>query len=336
NVAVVDESGKVLQQGRDVIELQNELGAEAGDAAAELSDPAWQRDGLNAWPDVDELPTQVEINPAGYTLLAYPALIDQGSDGVGLRTVETPERAAAMHRDGVLRLAALTQQAGLSDELRYTPQAEQLRLLYSPMGAYENLTSQLIEQTVGAVYGERVKDYPPRSSAAFDAMLVAGRDELSATLAQLVSLTLSILQQAQQVRLELDPLIQRCPPGWEPAVRQSEEQLRALVGPDFMKQTPREWLPHLPRFLKATQTRLRKLREGKVDRDQAAAAEFASRWDALRQFVVEAKPGDELGTYRWMLEEWRVSLFAQELGTSIPVSDKRLDKQWKKAQRNRG
>ena len=103
-----------------------------------------------------------------------------------------------------------------------------------------------------------------------------------------------------------------------------------------MKQTPSEWLAHLPRYLSAAQARLRKLDEGKVDRDQTLSAQLASRLDPYRRFAADAKPGnDELTTYRWMREEWRVSLFAQELGTSIPVSDKRLDKQWKKAQRVR-
>ncbi|MBB6428399.1 ATP-dependent RNA helicase HrpA [Algisphaera agarilytica] len=335
NIAVVDESGKVLEQGRDVGKLQDDLGAEAGQAAANLSDPAWQREGLREWPDIDELPVQVEINPAGYTLLAYPTLIDEGST-IGLSTVETPERAEAMHRAGVLRLATLVQEPILRDQIKYAPEADQLRLLYSPMGSYDDLSQQLAEHAVSEVYRQRIADYPPRSSAAFEALLAAGRDELDAALTRGVSLTLSVLQRAQQLKLELDKLAANCPPGWEPAIRQTQEQLHELLPPGFVKQTPAEWLAHLPRYLSAAQARLRKLDEGKVDRDQTLAAQLASRLDPYRRFAADAKPGnDELTTYRWMLEEWRVSLFAQELGTSIPVSDKRLDKQWKKAQRVR-
>ncbi|MEM1107158.1 MAG: ATP-dependent RNA helicase HrpA [Planctomycetota bacterium] len=332
NIAVVDESGQLLQQGRDVAALQRELDTASVEAAANLSDPAWQRDGLHHWPDIDELPREVEIEPAGYTLLAYPALTDQG-DAVGLRTLETPERAAAAHIEGVLRLACITQEPLLKSHLSYAAEVDRLRLLYSPIGDYVGLTRQLIEHAVSDVYRMRIADYPPRSAAAFEALLAAGRDELPGALTRVARLALSILERAQQLRLQLDELDSRCPSGWEPAVRQCREQIDELVGTNFVSGTPAEWLPHLPRYLHASLTRLRKLGEGKVDRDQSASAELSSRMDPLRLFTSEARPSEALSAYRWMLEEWRVSLFAQELGTSIPVSEKRLDKQWKKAQR---
>jgi len=333
NIAVVDESGKKLQQGRDVVKLQRELNAEAGQAAADLSDPAWQRDGLTAWPDIDELPPQVEINPSGYTLLAYPALIAQ-TDGVGLRTVETAERAAALHVEGVLRLATIQQSPGLRDQIKYDAKAEPLRLLYSPLGRPAALAAQLAEHAVGQVYRKRIEDYPPRSSAAFEAMLAAGRDELSAALAKVMASVLTILQTVQQLRLSLDQLASDCPEGWEPARRQTQTQLNDLISPNFLVETPAHWLPHLPRYLNASRARLRKLDEGKVDRDQTAAALLESRLAPFRRLATQTTPNAELAAYRWMLEERRVSLFAQELGTSIPVSEKRLDKQWKKAQRS--
>lgn len=332
NIAVVDESGHKLQQGRDVTKLQRELNAEAGQAAADLSDPAWQRDGLTAWPDIDILPEQVEINPAGYTLLAYPTLIDQG-EAIGLCTVETAERAAGLHVEGVLRLATITQGSKLQDQIKFASDGDQLRLLYSPFGKPSELAQQLAAYAVAEVYRPRIVDYPPRSSAAFDALLAAGRDELSAALTGAAATVLSILKSAQQLRLELDKLAANCPPGWEPALRQTQEQWRDLLPSSFVKHTPAEWLPHLPRYLNAARTRLRKLDEGKVDRDKSLAAQLASRLEPFRRFAADAPPNQEITAYRWMIEEWRVSLFAQELGTSIPVSEKRLDKQGKKAQR---
>ncbi|MEL7087124.1 MAG: DUF3418 domain-containing protein, partial [Planctomycetota bacterium] len=103
--------------------------------------------------------------------------------------------------------------------------------------------------------------------------------------------------------------------------------------PDFVSQTAEPWLAHLPRFLNAARHRLRKLREGKIDRDQQNATLLNSRIEPYRRAEITLGAQPELSAYRWMLEEWRVSLFAQELGTSIPVSDKRLDKQWKKIAR---
>ncbi len=333
NIAVVDESGQTLRQGRDVVRLKTELGAEVDKAADNLSDPAWCRDGLTAWPDAGTLPEQIDSHAAGYTLLAYPTLVDQG-DSIGVRTVETPERADALHREGVLRLAKIIQGPVLLDRLEYEFEGDQIWLLYSPIGQPTGLAQQLADHAIEEVYTQRITDHPPRSSAAFEALLSAGRDELHSALNRSIDSARSALQRGQKLQLELDKLVNRCPPGWEPALQQTRDQLRELLPVDFVKLTPPQWLPHLPRFLNAALSRLRKLDEGKADRDQVLAAQLASRIDPFRRFTSVNQKSEAIATYRWMLEEWRVSLFAQELGTSIPVSDKRLDKQWKKAQRS--
>ena len=332
NIAVVDQDGQVLGQGRDVPRLQDELGAEAGRAAAGLTDPAWTRDGLTAWPELDELPPQVEINCDGFKLLAYPALVDQG-DAVGLRTVETPERAAATHTAGVLRLCGLALADRIEDTLRTWPKRDELLLLYSPLGDAAQLGPQVVDQVIEAVFAEKVAAYPPRSAGAFDALVGAGRGDVQDAAERLLAVALSILTAAQPLRLEVEALSASAPPGWEQAVNQSAEQLRELLAGDFVSATPRVWLDHVPRYLQAARQRLRKLREGKLERDRLNAAALETRLGPLRGVGAELAGHAEVVAYRWMLEEWRVSLFAQELGTSIPVSEKRLDKQWKKVQR---
>ena len=333
NVAVVDQSGEVLGQGRDVGALQKQLGAAAGQAVAGLSDPAWTRRGLTAWPgDLGELPDQIEICQDGLKLLAYPALVDEGATA-GLRTIETPERAAASHAAGVLRLCACATEPGLDHALKTHPRLDELLLLYSPLGGSALLGPQFINRAVHSVFDGTIRGYPPRSGGAFEALLGAGRGDLDAALNRLIDQAVDALELAQPLRLELESLAAGCPPGWEPAVEQTSGQIAALLGPAFVRDTPDPWLAQLPRYLRAAQARLRKLREGKLDRDRQNAAAFEARHAPYRRAAAAFPDAEAVGAYRWMLEEWRVSLFAQELGTSIPVSEKRLDKQWKKVQR---
>ncbi|MEM7624021.1 MAG: ATP-dependent RNA helicase HrpA [Planctomycetota bacterium] len=332
NIAVVDEDGQVLGQGRDVPRLQDEYGAEAGRAAAGLSDPAWVRDGLTGWPDVGELPAEVEINHDGFKLLAYPTLIDQET-AVGLRTVETPERATQLHVQGVLRLCAIASADRTGHAIETWPERDRLLLLYSPLGEAARLKHQLIDRVAQQVFGDKVRAYPPRSAEAFEALLGAGRGDVEPAADALCGVVLNILNLAQPLRLELEGISAECPPGWDLAVGQLAAQLAELVSAGFVERTPEAWLPHVPRYLNAARVRLRKLREGKADRDRQNAAVLEGRWGPYRQAAEVVPDHPELTAYRWMLEEWRVSLFAQELGTSIPVSEKRLDRQWKKVQR---
>ena len=108
-------------------------------------------------------------------------------------------------------------------------------------------------------------------------------------------------------------------------------QLVNLVYPGFVRDTPLEWLREYPRYLKAVEQRLDKV-AGQVQRDRVWSGEMAGYWDQYKarqaKHAQEGKRDPELVLYRWMLEEYRVSLFAQQLGTKVPVSDKRLGKQW--------
>ncbi|MFO6376900.1 DUF3418 domain-containing protein, partial [Pseudomonas aeruginosa] len=104
-----------------------------------------------------------------------------------------------------------------------------------------------------------------------------------------------------------------------------------LVYPGFVRATPLEWLKEYPRYLKAIEQRLDKV-AGQVQRDRVWSGELGELWAQyqarLAKHAQEGKRDAELQVYRWMLEEYRVSLFAQQLGTRLPVSDKRLAKQW--------
>jgi len=134
------------------------------------------------------------------------------------------------------------------------------------------------------------------------------------------------------VRLALE---QPRPAAWKYALEDIREQLAALVPVGFLSETPWIWLQHLPRYLRAIALRLGKLGSGAA-RDRQSADLVAPNWrkyqERLSQHRLRGVNDPELAQFRWMLEELRVSLFAQELGTSMPVSAQRLDKQWLKVQ----
>ncbi len=335
NVAVIDENGDRVAQSRNIDALQNNLGARSSTAVAKLVDPVWHRDGLKAWselPHAGKLPPQIETTQHGFTLRAYPALIDQG-DAIGLRLAETPERAEAWHAAGVLRVCTIDSEDEVIRAWRAWPDRDPLLLLFSPLGEADRFEAQLVHRVSLDVYRRPVHDYPPRSTDAYEALLSTGRSEIKPAVYAVCGTALCVLRAGQSLRLELDALKNNCPPGWEPALRQSVEQLRDLVSPTFLHDTPAEWLEHVPRFLAASSARLRKLREGKIERDGQAAAQLEDHLSRWRSSLSTGPDNPEGDLYRWMLEEWRVQLFAQELGTSIPVSEKRLDRQWRKAER---
>ena len=120
----------------------------------------------------------------------------------------------------------------------------------------------------------------------------------------------------------------------EQSVQEMRQHLNELIYNGFIADTPPQWLPHYPRFLKAIEIRLRKLGSAGLVRDQNASAQIAPLWRQYQERRRENEQREivdpELEQYRWMLEELRVSLFAQELKTSMPISVKRLEAQWAK------
>jgi ATP-dependent helicase HrpA len=151
---------------------------------------------------------------------------------------------------------------------------------------------------------------------------------------QLVDVAAQILSTYHQIRVRLDDSY---PPLLEPSIADMKSHLSALVPKGFLLRTPPAWISHLPRFMRALEIRLKKLTNAGLSRDQQGVATIGPLVEQYIGRVAEhARRGivdPNLETYRWMLEELRVSLFAQELKTSIPISIQRLEKQWSLVQR---
>ncbi len=321
NFKVVDEAGAEMASGRDLAALKKKLGQAARLTFAKTPELDIEKEGLTNW-DFGDLPEKIAFTRGGQQLTGYPALEDDG-DSVSIRLFDTPEAAQAAMRAGVrrlLRLALNPQMKQLEKSLPgFTQTAILLRAVASPDDLKEGLLTAITDR---AFIGD---DELPRTAKAFATQKDRARTRLAAVsdAACRILATIAADYQAIQARLAAKP------PGNVAA--DIREQLANLVYKGFLTATPWEQLQHLPRYLKATVRRLGKL-SGAVERDAKWTAAIRELWqDYQKRLEKHRKEGisdPELDKFRWMIEELRVSMFAQELKTPYPVSVKRLQKAW--------
>ncbi len=322
-IAVVDTDGRVVDVSRELAALQREHGAPRG--AAEAAPAQWQRTGLTRW-DVGDLPPAVVVEQRPQPLTLYPAFDDvEGRVDLGLH----PPGAAAVerHRRGVRRLLlkALPQQAALIRERTLADRA--LVLAYHGVGATAALVDDLL---LAAVEQAFELDPPVRSEAEFAARLARGRGQLVTEADALRELLGEILPLQRALRRALEAAEKTAA---HASVRSEvAAQLAELVGPRMLTDTPREWRRHLPRYLRAAEQRWHKRGQRNEPERAAEVRAAAARLDHWRASHPPGAPWPAgVVEYRWLLEELRVSLFAQQLGTVRPVSSKRLEQAWRSA-----
>ncbi|MDE2505133.1 MAG: DUF3418 domain-containing protein, partial [Burkholderiales bacterium] len=267
-----------------------------------------------------ELPELMEVRRGPQVLVGFPALIDRGTH-VEIEVFDEPELAAARHRAGLRRLVALQLREPLRFLEKNIPGLQQMAAYYLSLGTLEELRAQIVDVALDRAF---LADPLPADAAAFKRRLDEGRSRLN-LIAQ------EVARQAGVVLAEYGAALRKLKDARPPreVADDIQAQLQRLVGKRFLAATPWAVLQHLPRYLKAIVLRLDKLR-GDPARDAARLAELRpleQRW--LRR-VAELKgaPHARMDEYRWLVEELRVSLFAQELRTPQPVSAKRLDKAW--------
>ncbi len=335
NFKVVDESGKVLAAGRDLDALRRQLGVEVKQRFNALPQSPWNRDGITRW-DFDDLPERVEIVRNGMALRAYPAVVEdpKSPDSVSLRLFDTPEAARDAMRTGLRKLFMLQLGEPIRHLQRMLPNVSTMCLNYATLGSCDELKRDIVTAAVDlALFDDGVL---VRTRDEFVERAETGWRRLSAAANELAGVAGEILALYQDVSLALSRIY---PPLMSAAIDDMRDQLAHLVPRDFVLSTPCTWLPHVPRFLRALHARLKKLTNAGLGRDSQGLQVVRPLWlryleraAVHRKFAV-ADP--ELTEFRWMLEELRVSLFAQELKTSIPISVQRLEKQWSKVRHDR-
>ena len=358
NFRIVDEHGRQLGLGRSLAALKAELGGQARSAfqalaalkvvalapptsvaaspAAQGASTEPQRSAgrapaaveslaasatqkYSAW-TFGELPELMELRQGAQALVGFPALIDKG-DHVEIEVFDEPDVAARKHRAGLRRLVALQIRDALKYLERNIPDLQKMAAAYMPLGTSEELRTQIIDVALDRAF---LADPLPTDAAAFTRRIDAGRGRLTLVANEIARSAATILvEYAAAVRKIKDA---RAP---KEVADDVAAQLARLMPKRFVADTHWLQLAHLPRYVKGIVMRLDKLRADPA-RDAQRLAELRpleQRWArqlAERKGVVDAR----LQEFRWLLEELRISLFAQELRTPQPVSVKRLEKVW--------
>ena len=274
--------------------------------------------------DFGDVPERREVERNRLRLVVYPAIEDRVS-GVALIEARNAPTAEAISRAGVVRLAML----GLPQQAKYVTKRvtddRDLILLSRGLTLRQSLPDAVTQRAFRECF--LPADVPlPRTAHDFKKMLDDRRAQLSEVADRLVTTITSTLKEWRAVRAALDGLHTG---SFADVVAEVNAQLSLLLPPDFIESTPRPWLDYLPRYLKAIARRIERL-PSNVRRDAELSAKVKPFAAALRTFMAEPAISGlrlELEELRWMIEEFRVSLFAQELKTMIRVSEKRLEEQ---------
>jgi ATP-dependent helicase HrpA len=349
NFRIVDEHGRQLGTGRHLASLKAELGGLARTAFQALAVlklpaaaplPAAPAEGPargvkahlapsakqaveparhTAW-SFGELPELMEIRRGAQTMVGFPALVDRG-DGVEIEVFDEPEMAAARHRAGLRRLVALQIKEPLKYLEKNIPDLQKMAAAYMGLGTLEELREQIIALALDRAF---LAEPLPTDEAAFKRRIDEGRSRLTLIAQEVARLAGQLLAEYGSAQRKLKD---SRPP--KEVADDIQAQLQRLMPKRFMLAAPYAQLQHMVRYLKAVTLRLDKLKADPA-RDATRLAELRpleQRW--LRRLSELKGSGDaRLDEYRWLLEELRVSLFAQELRTPQPVSAKRLDRAW--------
>jgi len=354
NFRVNDEHGRQLGMGRNLAALKAELGGQARSAfqalatlkvaaapapasvpapteaarspgrhgtsaAVPVAAPAAPAAKHTAW-TFGELPELLEVRQGGQSLVGFPALIDKTTH-VEIEVFDEPDVAARKHRAGLRRLIALQ----IRDALKYLekniPDLQRMAVAYMPLGSADELRDQIIELALDRAF---LADPLPTDAAAFARRIDEGRGRLTLIASE-------VARSAGAILIDYAAALRKLKDARAPKEVSDDitAQLARLMTKRFVVATPWAQLAHLPRYLKAIVMRLDKLRADPA-RDAQRLAELRPIEQRYTRHLAERKgvPDARLDEFRWLLEELRVSLFAQELRTPQPVSVKRLDKAW--------
>jgi ATP-dependent helicase HrpA len=285
--------------------------------------------------DFGALPETVELRRGGIRLRGFPALVDRG-DAVAVRVLDSAETAARAHRAGVRRLLVLRLGRELRALRRDLAGLQTLRLWYAkapdappglPLDVPPTLDDELVALIVDRASLEGRETV--RDPAVFEASVQEGRPRLAGVAAETLALATDVLQRYHENRSQLAAPI---PPAWLPSAQDVRAHLDRLVYRGFLLDVPWERLGHYPRYLAAVARRLERLALGALrDRDRLAEMAGLERdWlDREARARAAGRPDPRLEEIRWLLEELRVSLFAQELKTAVPVSIQRIERRWR-------
>ena len=337
NFRVLANDGSVVAEGRSLQQIRNELHGLVGEVdeedeewdgeweyyEEEIEAPRASCDEDDVGPDIiGTLDPTVQIEMQGVLIKAYPALVVEGKQ-VNVRALESESAAARSNRLGLRQLVKKRLAVQLKDVRSNIPGIQKLCLKYSELGGCEALKDDIIDTVIDELFLADAIATPE----AFEEAVQQGKGELYAAVAEWSGLLDSLFDDYREIRKMIrNPNLAQLD-----TVSDIQRQLDALFCQDFITLTDKHWLKQYPRYLRAVKLRYDKSSHN-VARDRQQRVAFTELWE---QYEKRKRAADEaqlesaaLEEYRWMLEEYRVSLFAQEVKTLMPVSEKRLKQAW--------
>jgi ATP-dependent helicase HrpA len=317
----IDENGRTVAESRDLGAIRAQWEDKAREAFSRKTDIELTREDILTW-DFESIPAEVR-SEAG--LKAFPALVDLG-EAVALRVFERADEAAQAHVRGVERLLRGALAPEFKRARRQLPISNPLSLKYAPLGSVDGLRDDLVEGGFADLLADAKLNV--RTLADFEHLKTEfGRGLFGAAMAR-QKLAEPIIEAQAELRPWMEPPLM----GFAKASYDDlREQLAGLLQPGFLRELPTSRLAHIPRYLKAMRLRGERLRQD-PQRDQSRMLQVLPYWRALLNAGGTALDAQNWAELRWLIEEWRVSLFAQELKTAEPVSAKRLVKALEAAQ----
>ena len=359
NFRITDEDGRMLDLARNLPHLQAGLGQKARESfrrLAEESSPHTSElheekpegnagkasrtsktrtdealpvhaEKITSW-NFDELPELLEISRHGQSIIGYPALVDRKTF-CEIEVFDEPAIAASMHRRGLLRLFSLQIREQIKFIGKNITDLQKMSMQYLFLGTAEELRDRIISAALQAAF---MQEPLPKNRSEFEARISEGKARFGLLANEIARLASQILSEYFQVQKKLPEIRAH-----EKTTSDISGQLAMLLDRDFLTENDPARLSHFPRYLKACSVRMDRLRADPerelrllADWQKVAAPYFRALKDRQKSGMA-ADP--KMKDFRWLLEELRVSLFAQELRTPMPVSVKRLQKVWETMQR---
>ena len=323
NFALIDQEGKDIDQSRDISQLQNRYAKQSEKEFEELPLDQMEIEGIVDWSFGDLPDCKALESPMG-SLTVYPALVD-AKDSVILKYFPTEKEASSHLRAGMIRLIKLS----LDNKTQYLQKnlahIDKQCMYYSSIGQCNELKLDLIDFIINSVFLDGSK--PIRNQRTFEKLLEEKQAVLLDVANRACNINLELLKTYNECKKKLKAVSD---PQLLEALTDVQEQLQHLVYRKYLSDLDIDSLNSVPRYLKAIIRRLEKLREN-VLADRKHMLEIKKYWAKYKKLKISHSDNTgDITKLRWMIEEYRVSLWAQELKTRYPISAKRLDEQFKK------
>jgi ATP-dependent helicase HrpA len=330
NICVLDEQQQRIDSGRQLSVLRERYRDHVQEHIQAVGND-FERDGIVEW-DFEHLPETYELQQNGMSIRAYPALVDQ-LESVSLNLYDNPDDAVVDSLRGMVRLVMLQQKDTVKYLRKQLLKGRDLGLSVVNIGSRDTVIDDIICAAVKQVcFSESEQDDQAlvRDQQVFLSVMDAGRSHIVARAELLADCLVTSLTHVVAVKKAIKQA--KNPLSIAYAVGDIQQQLEGLYSKGMVYRTPAKWLQQYPRYMKAIQVRLEKV-PSQVNKDRALMAELAPLIQRLDDKYAqlgdaEAVLHQPLQEYRWMVEELRISLFAQTVKTLMPVSVKRLNKQW--------